>query len=154
MNKVEPVMNKFMADVDEFHKKFELDKSYNEKPDFVSDEMMQFRLTFLLEELTELANATGFTIMSGQVIKRQEYYGDKNVEDAFDAILDSLYVLMGTALFMGFGKIFEEGWDRVHSANMQKIRAARPEDSKRKSGFDVVKPSGWKAPEFSDLLNK
>jgi predicted HAD superfamily Cof-like phosphohydrolase len=49
---------------------------------------------------------------------------------------------------------FEEGWRRVHAANMAKVRAERPGDSKRGSTFDVVKPEGWTAPDLSDLVRK
>lgn len=39
-------------------------------------------------------------------------------------------------------------WRHVQEANMSKRRAqADGSDSKRKSSFDVVKPSGWRAPE-------
>lgn len=51
------------------------------------------------------------------------------------------------------GLDFNEAWSRVQRANMAKVRTARPEDSKRGSGFDVVKPPGWTAPDHSDLVS-
>jgi predicted HAD superfamily Cof-like phosphohydrolase len=46
-----------------------------------------------------------------------------------------------------------EAWRRVHAANMQKRPAeADGSNSKRSSGFDVVKPPGWTAPNLSDLV--
>lgn len=68
----------------------------------------------------------------------------------FDALIDLAYVVLGTAHLQGFD--FEEGWRRVHAANMSKVRARRKSDSKRKSKFDVVKPEGWQAPVLTDLI--
>ncbi len=42
---------------------------------------------------------------------------------------------------------FDELWKQVHAANMRKVRAEVPSDSKRGSTFDVVKPPGWVSPE-------
>jgi hypothetical protein len=36
---------------------------------------------------------------------------------------------------------------------MKKVRALRAVDSQRGSTYDVVKPSGWVAPDLSDLVN-
>ena len=48
-------------------------------------------------------------------------------------------------------KNFQEAWDRVHAANMAKERG-NPKTSKYGSGFDIVKPEGWTAPDLSDLV--
>jgi hypothetical protein len=42
----------------------------------------------------------------------------------------------------------------VHEANMKKVRALRPEDSKRGSIYDIVKPVGFVAPTLTDLIRK
>lgn len=47
---------------------------------------------------------------------------------------------------------FDRPWMKVHLANMSKIRAKRPEDSKRGSGFDVVKPIGWRPADLGDCV--
>lgn len=47
----------------------------------------------------------------------------------------------------------KEAWIEVQRANMSKIRAARPSDSKRGSAFDVVKPPGWTAPDHRPAIN-
>jgi len=52
------------------------------------------------------------------------------------------------------GLDFTEAWTRVHNANMQKVRAATPNDSKRGSKYDVIKPPGWVAPDLSDLVGE
>jgi predicted HAD superfamily Cof-like phosphohydrolase len=68
----------------------------------------------------------------------------------FDGIIDLVYVSLGLAYFCKLP--FNEGWQRVHWANMKKVRAERPEDSKRGSTYDIIKPEGWEAPKLSDLL--
>ena len=143
--------NKFIYDIKDFNNKYGLDQCINTEPGFVTDEMMQFRLKFLLEELDELANSCGF-IRTGDKFNHAGPTASRNLEDAFDALIDLAYVLFGTVEFMGMSNVFEHGWDRVHSCNMKKIRVERAADSKRGSGFDVRKPEGWIGPKFSDLL--
>jgi len=46
---------------------------------------------------------------------------------------------------------FDAGWNRVHAANISKVRAV-DKSGKRKSTWDVVKPEGWVAPDLSDLV--
>ena len=147
--------NKYFDDVAEFNMKYNLNEICNKKPGFLDPRLMEFRLKFLQEELTELANSCGFLVQGhgpDRVSFHYESTAKRDLEKAFDALIDLQYVLTGTIIMMGMQRIFDEGWDRVQSANMQKIRVARPEDSKRGSGFDVVKPKDWKAPEFKDLL--
>jgi predicted HAD superfamily Cof-like phosphohydrolase len=114
----------------EFHNKFALPAE--PAPAFPEADDMHFRVNRQLEELLELADA----------------YEEQNLVKAFDALLDSAYILYGTALRMG---ITPDQWDAgfaaVHKANMQKIRAARPEDSKYGTTVDIVKPAGWTGPE-------
>jgi predicted HAD superfamily Cof-like phosphohydrolase len=45
----------------------------------------------------------------------------------------------------------QEGWNRVHAANMQKVKGTQ-EISKRNSPYDVVKPKDWTPPDLSDLV--
>ena len=119
-------------DIEQFHRKFDL--SPNEKPGPLNFELQDFRTNFLKEELREYEIA----IVSC------------DCEKAFDALIDLVYVALGTAYLHGFP--FAEGWARVHEANMKKIRAVREVDSLRGTTFDVVKPDGWTAPDLSDLV--
>jgi len=173
-------MNAFCRDIQEFHQKFELPPQ--NVPGFLSPEYTKMRLDFLQEELMELVHACGFKKvydsdtywLSGTW---QKALSATNLHEALDALVDLQYVLLGTAYLMGFFKearlveevtedpdslprpverfttIFEEAWARVQKANMLKVRAKSADESKRKSSFDVVKPAGWKAPDFTDLLN-
>jgi len=118
-------------DVFAFHKKFGLplgdaDRLMND------DRAKEFRINFLQEELDELREALG----EGDRVK------------AFDALLDLAYVTYGTALFLGIDPHqWHVGFRAVHSCNMRKKRVDHPEESKRDSAFDVVKPEGWVGPE-------
>lgn len=119
-------------DIKEFHKKFELEAL--EKPGFLDDELTQFRIKFMQEELNEFHQA----------------FDELNLHDAFDALIDLTYVVLGTAYLMGLP--FKKGWSLVHEANMQKVRATKKEQSKRSSTSDVIKPAGWVAPNLDKLI--
>jgi len=119
-------------DIKAFHTKFKLE--YEGKPRTLPRDLRNFRLDFLEEELSEYAIASS--------------HG--NLEDQLDALVDLVYVALGTAYMQGFD--FEEAWRRVHEANMKKVRAVDVKDSKRKSVYDVIKPEGWTPPDLSDLV--
>jgi predicted HAD superfamily Cof-like phosphohydrolase len=120
----------FFQDVKDFHEKFGLE--YCGRPRHLPVDTMEFRLKFLGEEL-------------------QEYALSVTLEDQLDALVDLVYVALGTAYLHGFD--FDEAWCRVHAANMKKVRAAPDgSDSKRGSSHDVVKPPGWQPPDLSDLV--
>lgn len=124
--------NRMLGDIREFHERFEL--TYDGPPRDLPSDLSSFRQTFLAEEVEEYAIA--------------EEVHDR--EMMLDALVDLVYVALGTAYLHGFD--FAEAWRRVHEANMQKIRAERPSDSKRGSVYDVVKPEGWQAPNLKDLI--
>lgn len=119
-------------DIKDFHEKFGL--NYEGKSRLLDGEIKKFRIRFLEEELEEYKKASE----------------EDNLHEMFDALIDLVYVALGTAYLHGFD--FTEGWRRVHHANMQKIRASSSVDSKRNSTHDVVKPKNWKAPTFDDIL--
>jgi predicted HAD superfamily Cof-like phosphohydrolase len=97
-----------------------------------TSEAFTFRAEFLMEELQEFIDAA--------------HVGDR--VKALDALIDLVYVALGTSLFMGVhAHQWDEAFDVVHRANMTKIRTPRPADSKRGSGFDVIKPEGFVPPE-------
>lgn len=89
---------------------------------------LQFRIDFLMEELTELRSA-------------------ENSEDVVDALIDLCVVAIGT--LDGFGVDAHKAWDEVLKANMTKetgIKASRPNPL----GLpDLIKPEGWVGPSHS-----
>jgi len=135
-------------DIQNFHAKFGLE--YDEGPRALPHELADFRTGFMVEELCEyITDDEQF-----HCLIRSAFHSRVNrqpLEKQLDALVDLVYVALGTAYLHGFD--FEEAWRRVHAANMSKVRAKRAEDSVRGSTFDVVKPPGWKAPDLSDLVD-
>ena len=117
-----------------FHKKFELEPTA--QPDFPVEEIWKLKNKHLQEELDE--------------IRASAINGD--LEEYFDGLIDLVYVALGAAYLAGLP--FNEGFKRVHEANMKKVRALRAEDSKRGSTYDIVKPAGFVAPTLTDLIRK
>ena len=138
-------------DVKEFHEKFGL--AYDGKPRALPPAIQKFRDKFHREELKEYGLATQ---RLARVLAKQE---DATLDDevalelshALDALVDEVYVLLGTAYLHGFD--FNAAWQRVQAANMAKVRAKAAADSKRKSKYDVVKPPGWTPPRIQPLVS-
>jgi Phosphoribosyl-ATP pyrophosphohydrolase len=126
-------LQNFLADVDDFGNKFDLPKGVGQLED---EDHVGFRFIAMREELVELRAAID----------------QRNHAEILDALVDLTYFVLGTARTFGFLHVFGLAWERVHNANMRKVRAASAEQSKRGSGFDVVKPEGWVAPDLSDLV--
>ena len=116
-----------VQDITEFHEKFGLE--YKGPPRKLPGKLQEFRNNFLFEEFCEY-------IQAGL---------DNDPEAQLDALVDLVYVAIGTAYLNGYD--FQTAWNRVHAANMSKVRG----ESKR-SEFDIVKPDGWKEPDLSDLV--
>ena len=122
----------YMQDIAAFHEKFGL--GYNGSPREIDENLASFRAKFMQEELDEYKLA----------------YTEGDLEKQFDALIDLVYVALGTAYLQGFP--FQAGWRRVQAANMAKVRAKSADESKRGSAFDIVKPKGWMPPFLWDLL--
>ena len=120
------------TDVQNLHNKFGVPTAT--EPSFLGQELYGFREKFMQEELDEFKVAC----------KAQD------MEGAADALIDLVYVAMGTADMMGLP--WQALWDEVQRANMSKIRAERAEQSTRGTAFDVIKPAGWKAPSHTLAL--
>jgi len=107
-------MSDFFKDVGDFHAKFGLDHvmcnreetcaSPGPDPRQISAELREFRLIFLEEELREL----------------REAYTAEDLPGIADALVDLVYVALGTAHLHGFP--FDELWAEVQRANMAKER--------------------------------
>lgn len=115
-----------VGDVEDFHVKFGL--AYRGPPRQLSRALSDFRTKFMLEEL-------------------EEYDRPQEPAGKLDALVDLVYVALGTAYLHGFN--FREAWRRVHAANMRKVRGP----SMRSQEYDVVKPPGWVHPDLSDLAS-
>jgi predicted HAD superfamily Cof-like phosphohydrolase len=129
MNKID-----LLKDIDNFHKKYGFEK--NEKIGIPDDnELVNFRTSFLMEELAEYTNA----------ITKKDKAG------ALDALVDIVYIALGTAWL--FNLPFGKAWTEVQKANMSKIRA-KDTTGKRGTAFDVVKPKDWKAPNIERIIEE
>lgn len=115
-------------DVKSFHARFGID--YSGPPRQLPSEW-DWRRKFLDEELAEYDEA----VKSGDLAKQ------------FDALLDLVYVAMGTAVLQGFP--WHGGWAEVQRANMAK-RKAEPGEG-RGSG-DIRKPEGWRPPDIDEVI--
>lgn len=138
-----------ISDIVAFHEKFGL--AYNGKPRSLPDDLFSFRIGFMREELDELEVAQ-FDATRAIDFGDDEADLVHHLEKQLDALVDELYVLLGTAYLMGMIGVFPEAWRRVHEANMKKVRAERASQSTRGSTFDVVKPDGWEPPSHTDLV--
>lgn len=153
----------YIRTVGEFHQKFSIAEKEAKTPQFLDFDLAGFRINFMLEELREYAEATGYVYDNVEKKFVLNEYAKLDLEKAFDGLLDLQYVLSGTVRLHGFhtppaGQVgnenrFDEGFFRVHWANMEKVRAKRDgSDSKRGSAFDIVKPEGWMPAILEDLL--
>lgn len=156
-------MSDIFQDIKDFHKKFTgLGEHRPAAPQELDDELALFRMGFMIEELAEYAAHSGFSNIARQLNDLHEHIKTKNrfltrrnegghsLEMQFDSLIDLAYVCLGTAFHHGVD--FNEGWRRVHEANMKKVLAKNADESKRGYRFDVVKPKGWRPADLSDLV--
>ena len=127
-------MKNLQNDVLEFQKKFDMiELKGDNKVIQLTEEQKETRITLLKEELQEFISAC---------------IEDDMYEQA-DALVDLVYIALGTSNLMNLP--FQELWDDVHRANMQKERGIKPS---RNLKVDVVKPEGWIGPKTQEILKK
>ncbi len=95
-------------------------------------QFLQFRMSFLDEELTETKNAVNAN----------------DAEEIVDGLIDLCVVAIGTLDSMGIDSY--EAWNRVLSANLSKEVGVKPERPNPLGLPDLIKPAGWKAPSHTD----
>jgi predicted HAD superfamily Cof-like phosphohydrolase len=115
--------------VAQFQEKF--GQIYDGPPRLLEMNELLFKLSHLDEELEELSVA------------------HSDLEGQFDALIDTVYVSLGMAYRMGLP--FDEGFRRVHEANMKKELASAENPGKRGNPLDIVKPVGWEPASLEDL---
>jgi predicted HAD superfamily Cof-like phosphohydrolase len=125
-----------IEDVEEFHFKFGIEVP--SEPAQLTTDVAQFRIKFMQEELDEYVLATAQGDVEGQI----------------DALVDLVYVALGTSDLQGFN--WQAHWNEVQRANMSKVRAENADDprSKRKHAIDVVKPEGWTGPDHVKVFDE
>lgn len=135
-----------VGDVRKFNARFGLPYAPLQRPRFLPQHLFDFRRKFNEEEGFELERA----------------YREGDLVGAADALVDRVYVDLGTAHFMGLP--FEDHWREVQRANMQKEKPTGPDDPRLKrkqarngglpnaAAFDIVKPADWKGPDHAAVL--
>lgn len=117
--------DKGFQDVRDFHIKFGQLNFY--EPGFLTRRKLEERARFLQEELNEFLES-------------------KTLDLQADALIDLVYVAMGTGVMMGIP--WEALWDDVQRANMAKVRGT----THRGNLVDVCKPPGWVPPQGAWIL--
>jgi predicted HAD superfamily Cof-like phosphohydrolase len=121
-------MRKAFADVLEFHRK--LDSYIGSTPAVPPQEIVDFRVSLIKEEAGELLDAMC----------------KDDLPEIADAIADSIYVLIGTAI--SYGIDLRPVWAAVQEANMAKLGGGRRADGKH------LKGPGWQHPDIAGILAK
>lgn len=96
--------------------------------------MLQFRIDFLKEELTELQDAAN----------------DGDADLVVDSLIDLIVVAIGTLDLYNVDAHY--AWDEVHRANMAKKPGIKENRPNPLGLPDLIKPEGWTAPEHYDNL--
>lgn len=140
-----------IGDVNAFHAKF--GQEYTGKPRILPPDLHDFRVKFHDEETGEyhdeydnLKDAINRTDRRDIIIA---------MEKQLDALVDAVWVVLGTADLQFGRKAFIEAWRRVVKANMAKVLATddpHAEDSGREVKYDIRKPAGWLPPDHRDLV--
>lgn len=141
-----------MRDMENFHRKFDL--VYEGPARSLPQDIGEFRMKFMREELEEYEEHHAHCLEEERQEPPDVVNYTYHLEHQLDALVDLVYVALGTAYLQGFRHSFGSAWTRVQEANMAKVRAQRIEDSKRGSTFDVVKPKGWVPPTHIDLVER
>lgn len=128
-------------DVQAFHRKFGVGLGGDGSlPQLPPTDVYEFRKKFLHEELREM----------------EEAYLRGDLPAYFDALLDLVYVAMGTADLSSLP--WQAGWQEIQRANMAKMRAPSAEASQAATGrshrLDVIKPPGWTPPNHAPALDR
>jgi predicted HAD superfamily Cof-like phosphohydrolase len=127
----------FFQDVGDFHEKMGLPVTGKTPMRMLAHADFRFRTNFLFEELREFCEA----------------YAENDLAKATDALVDLVYVAIGTAHLMGVP--FDQAWAEVQRANMEKRRWREGDPIKPRNlnvSLETVKPDGWKPPDIRAVL--
>lgn len=141
------------TDVRDFQLKFNQIVSFY--PRHLTERKVTERANFMLEELTEFVEGAGLRFrtlipVNGEDNRCEIYIAptgnQQDMAKMADALIDLVYVAMGTAVMMGLP--WKDLWDDVHRANMAKV----PGTTHRGNKVDVMKPPGWVPPHTEEIL--
>lgn len=125
-------MIKLLDDVAEFHRA--TDCPVLDDPQIPPADRVALRARLISEELAELRGA----------------FAANDLVEIADALADSIYVLVGTAL--EFGIPLDRVWDEVHASNMTKTDPTTGKVTKREDG-KILKPPTFRPPDIARVIN-
>ena len=117
-----------------FQEAFKVELPLN--PTLLSEDRAKLRQSLLQEEVFELHMA--------------QQKGD--IVEVADAIIDIMYITLGTALEYGMGGILPKLFDEVHASNMTKF----DEDGNPifRADGKIMKPEGYRPPNLEPILKR
>lgn len=116
-------MSKWQQAVEDFHQK--VGANVSDSPSMTTPDERRFRASLIAEELREYEEAT-------------------TIEGVYDALVDILYVTLGS--FVSHGLDAEAGFREVHRSNMTK------ENCRIKTGEKVPKGPNYSPPDLLSIL--
>lgn len=133
-----PEQKSWIDCVKEFNKAYDVPTFYTAKSNAEFADAVKEQIDLIREEITELITAHN---------KRLEWGGGNHVE-ILDAICDSIYVLIGLALKMGFN--LDAAFREVHRSNMSKLG----EDGKpiKRDDGKVLKGPNFTPPDLTPYI--
>jgi predicted HAD superfamily Cof-like phosphohydrolase len=129
----------WVRDISGMHRYYGVNEKVNEFDKEKLQQFLNFRMSFLDEELNETKKAVR----------------EKNAEEIVDGLIDLCVVAIGTLDSMGIDSY--TAWNKVLRANLQKKVGVKPERPNPLGLPDLIKPDGWKAPSHAGnygLLSK
>ena len=149
-SKETPALSKIYQNALEFNDRYGL--AYYGKPRALRNGMARMRIKMIREECKEYIESQEAAREQCTLLP-EDFDPDlyrHELERALDGLVDIVYATVVTAAQHGFD--FDRAWDRVHKANMQKVRGDLSSDAERGGAYDIVKPEGWQSPDLSDLV--
>ena len=129
----------WVRDISGMHRYYGVNEKVSEFDEEKLKQFLNFRVSFLDEELNETKKAVR----------------EKNAEEIVDGLIDLCVVAIGTLDSMGIDSY--TAWNKVLRANLSKEVGVKPERPNPLGLPDLIKPAGWKAPSHAGnhgLLSK
>jgi len=121
----------WVRDIAGMHKYYGVNDKVQEFDAEKLKQFLQFRMSFLMEELDETKKAVR----------------ENDAEEIVDGLIDLCVVAIGTLDAMGIDS--HEAWTQVLRANLAKEVGIKPERPNPLGLPDLIKPAGWKAPSHA-----